>query len=237
MSSTSSTRRQPAIAFCASLSTSVAICTGCTNSVHQEQERGQLPDRQSPPSTPRQHPDHDHAGQSPGRPRSRRPSSAIDAGPQRPLTGPAAAPRSPSSSRRGGAPGDAVRPDHLGARRRSRRSRRAARRSAAAPRRTRRRAGAGTAGPRSTSGSERGVAPPASAARSRRPSRRVVTTHLTDADQQDHAAPLQELGDLVDVAGDPGDQRRRAARTAGAASTGRGCAGRSGSARRPARSR
>ena len=29
---------------------------------------------------------------------------------------------------------------------------------------------------------------------------------LADADQQD-AAPLQELGDLVDVAGHPGDQR------------------------------
>jgi hypothetical protein len=30
---------------------------------------------------------------------------------------------------------------------------------------------------------------------------------LAGADEQDHAAPLQELGDLVDVARDPGDQR------------------------------
>ncbi len=33
VSRTPSTRRRPATAFCASLSTSVAICTGCTNSV------------------------------------------------------------------------------------------------------------------------------------------------------------------------------------------------------------
>ena len=71
MSSTSSTRRQPAIAFCASLSTSVAICTGWMNSVTRNRNAVSCADasgrrrrraaRRRPPRRP-----------APARPRSRR---------------------------------------------------------------------------------------------------------------------------------------------------------------------
>ena len=50
MSSTSSTRRQPATAFCASLSTSVAICTGWMNSVTRNRNAVSLPTVSSPPT-------------------------------------------------------------------------------------------------------------------------------------------------------------------------------------------
>ena len=99
MSSTSSTRRQPAIAFCASLSTSVAICTGWTNSVTRNRNAVSSP-TVSVAVDAEQHADHDHRGQ-------RQPGRQLAGGEadmtlvrMRPLLGPPVARRSPSSSRR-----------------------------------------------------------------------------------------------------------------------------------------
>ncbi len=61
-SSTSSTRRQPATAFCASLSTSVAICTGWMNSVTRNRKAISSPTLSAPP-TPSRTPSTHHRGQ------------------------------------------------------------------------------------------------------------------------------------------------------------------------------
>ena len=168
--STSSTRRQPAIAFCASLSTSVAICTGWMNSVTRNRNAVSWP-IVSVPSTPSSTPTHHHAGQrQPGRQLADR--AAHDAGPERPLLRQplpvdrrrrAAARCGPATpyARITGAPTtlSPIAPSIV---------------AGALPHRRVRagRAGAGTAGSTNTSRQERGAAPPASAARSRPASRR-----------------------------------------------------------------
>ena len=154
VSSTSSTRRQPATAFCASLSTSVAICTGWTNSATRNRNAVSWPTREPPP-TPSSTPTTTTAASA--SPAASSPSENADhAGRQGAGAGPAGCPRWRASSRCRGAAGHAVRPDHLAPRRRSRRPRRAARRPARGPRRRPRPAGAGTSARTSTSGSERG---------------------------------------------------------------------------------
>ena len=65
------TRRQPAIAFCASVSTWVPICTGPTNSVTRNANASTSPARDLAVDA-EQHADDQHAGVRPGRPRRRR---------------------------------------------------------------------------------------------------------------------------------------------------------------------
>ena len=61
VSRTSSTRRNPATAFCASLSTSLAVCTGATNSVTRNRKAISVPAEISP-AEPEQDADDDDRG-------------------------------------------------------------------------------------------------------------------------------------------------------------------------------